>query len=123
MTDQKPRLTVEKAPDVSEPPQDAPSGRHEPSPVTKAPEVEEQESPARLCRRVAAWTHDVVVGHENAALGGAVGLAVALLIFAIGFWRALFVALCVCVGVVVGQFLDGDARVVRAIRKLFSDNR
>lgn len=62
-------------------------------------------------------------GHENAVLGGIAGLIVALLIFFVGFWQTLFVALLVCTGIAVGQLLDGDPKIIRALKKLLDDLR
>ena len=70
-----------------------------------------------------AWVAKNFPGHEHAFVGGACGLLLALLIFAIGFWKAFFVAVLVAIGVLVGQYLDGDTRVVELIRRLFGDNR
>ena len=74
-------------------------------------------------RALVSWLRQRVAGHENAALGGACGLAVALLVFSIGVLRALFVVLCVGIGVVIGQAFDGNPKVIRAVRRIFSDNR
>lgn len=74
-------------------------------------------------RALVSWLRERVAGHENAALGGACGLAVALLVFSIGVLRALFVVLCVGIGVVIGQAFDGNPKVIRAVRRIFSDNR
>ena len=74
-------------------------------------------------RALVSWLRERVAGHENAALGGACGLAVALLVFSIGVLRALFVVLCVGIGVVIGQAFDGNPKVIRTVRRIFSDNR
>jgi uncharacterized membrane protein len=44
---------------------------------------------------------------------------VALLVFLIGFWRMLLVVALVCVGVAIGQAIDGDARILRALGTLW----
>ena len=48
-------------------------------------------------------------------------MIVAVLVFAIGFLRTLFVLLCVLVGVAIGQYLDGNPTVVKAVRKFFGN--
>lgn len=70
-----------------------------------------------------SWLGARFPGHENAALGGIAGLIVALLIFFVGFWQTLFVALMVCVGIAVGQLLDGDPKIIRALKKLLDNLR
>lgn len=74
-------------------------------------------------RALVAWLRERVAGHENATLGGICGLAVALLVFSVGILRALFVVLCVSIGVIIGQAFDGNPKVIRALRRIFSDNR
>lgn len=67
-----------------------------------------------------SWVSRTFPGNENAFLGGVLGFLVAILIFAIGFWRTLFVIVLVTVGVCVGQQMDGDPKLWNAVRKLFS---
>lgn len=74
-------------------------------------------------RSVTTWVHRTFPGHEHAFWGAVVALLVALLTFAIGFARMLFVCLLVIVGIAVGQILDGDPKIIRAIRELFSGDR
>ena len=68
-----------------------------------------------------AWLSGNFPGPENAVFGGICGLIVAVLVFAIGFLRTLFVLLCVLVGVAIGQYLDGNPAVVKAVRKFFGN--
>lgn len=79
--------------------------------------------PRNVTKAAQGWLHATFPGHENAALGGLCGLVVAILVFAIGFWQTLFVTICVLVGVAIGQYADGNPKVVRAVSKLFQDNR
>lgn len=59
----------------------------------------------------------IAPGHEHAVLGGICGLVFAVLFFVIGFWKTLFVALLVVVGIAFGQYLDGDPKIVNLIRR------
>jgi uncharacterized membrane protein len=59
-------------------------------------------------------------GHGNAILCGLAGLLIALLIFGIGFWRTVFLTILVVVGVALGQQMDGDPRIINALKRLFS---
>ncbi|WP_130810680.1 DUF2273 domain-containing protein [Olsenella sp. Marseille-P4559] len=72
--------------------------------------------------KVSAWVSRTFPGHENAFLGGVCGLIVAIVMAAIGFWRALLLVLLVLVGVAIGQKADGDPKIWRAISKLFRDH-
>ena len=73
--------------------------------------------------RVSAWVGKTFPGHENAVLFGFVGFLVAVLIFIIGFWRTLFIALVVVAFVAVGQCLDGDPKILRALKRALGDGR
>ncbi|MBQ9315377.1 MAG: DUF2273 domain-containing protein [Atopobiaceae bacterium] len=61
--------------------------------------------------------------HFHAVVGGVCGLVVAVLIFVVGFWQTLFVSLLAAVGVALGQYLDGDPKIVNLIRRLLSEGR
>ena len=58
------------------------------------------------------------IGHEHAILGGLAGLAIAFLMFTIGFWKTLFITLLVAVGVAIGQLIDGDPKIINVLRRL-----
>lgn len=73
--------------------------------------------------RLRGWVASTFPGHEHAFWGGVCGLLAAILFFVIGLWRALVVAVLVTLGVAVGQAIDGDARIVRTLRRLFSRNQ
>lgn len=78
---------------------------------------------AKSVRGVAKSFSKFAPGHENAVLGGIVGLVVAILMFAIGFWHTLFVSVMVAAGVALGQYLDGDPRIVNLIRRIIAEFR
>lgn len=73
--------------------------------------------------RVFSWVRRTFPGHEKAFWGGVCGLLAAIVFFAIGFWRTLVIVVLVVVGVAVGQMLDGDSKIVEAVRRLFSRNQ
>lgn len=74
-------------------------------------------------RSLRQWLTETFPGHENAVLFGFLGFVLAVLIFIIGFWRTLFIALVVLLGVAVGQQFDGDPKIFNAIRNLVRENR
>ena len=74
-------------------------------------------------RGFSAWLTINFPGHEHAVLGGVCGLAIALLVFAIGVARVLFMLVCITIGVLIGQYLDGDDRIVRVIRSLLGGDQ
>ena len=67
-----------------------------------------------------SWVEGLAPGHSNAVIFGVLGVLVALLIFWVGFFQALFVALMATTGVAFGQWLDGDPRIVNAIKHLLA---
>lgn len=111
MADDKsvPRVTVESEP--------APQTRPPASPRLSGAEARRRALEAK--EAASSWVDGAFPGHRNAVFFGLVGLVAALLIFWIGFFRVLFVAVFVVCGVAFGQWLDGDARIVKAVKKLF----
>lgn len=72
---------------------------------------------------VSGWVHRTFPGREHAFWGGVIALVVAVLVFAIGLPRMLFICLLVVVGVAIGQIADGDPKIIRAITSLFNSDR
>lgn len=52
-------------------------------------------------------------------IGALIGLVGALMLIYLGFWKAVFVALCVGLGYLLGQVLDGDQTFSEIIGRLF----
>ncbi|MBM6775617.1 DUF2273 domain-containing protein [Olsenella profusa] len=69
---------------------------------------------------VRSWVSATFPGNENAFWGGVVGLVAALVLIAIGPWYAFVIAALILVGVAVGQLVDGDPKIINALRRLFS---
>ncbi len=105
------QVDVADAADTDSPKDDGPSAHIEP-PTAKG-----------AMRSFAAWLRRTFPGHEHAFVGGACGLLLAFLVFTLGFLRTLFVVLLMAIGVAVGQYLDGDPRLVQAIKRLFGDGQ
>lgn len=132
MAETKPRLKVESDADLSSDAAagGAPTSGADTRPADEAPAASEGaqasakggENPFANARKITfSWLKNNFPGHENAAFGGLCGLVVAILVFLIGFWRTLFIVICVLVGVAIGQYLDGNPTVVKAVRKLFGN--
>lgn len=89
---------------------------------TKAPEpAAESEADGRT--GLTGLVAQVFPGHEHAVIGGIAGLLVAVLFFLLGFWRTVLVCLLVFCGVAIGQYLDGDPRIVNLVRRALGDGR
>ena len=67
--------------------------------------------------------HRTFPGHEHAFWGGVIAVFVALLVFAIGIGRVIFIVALVVVGVAVGQIIDGDPKMINAVRDLIDSDR
>jgi len=52
-------------------------------------------------------------------IGALIGLFIALLMIWFGFWKLIFILLCVGLGYFVGQHLDGDQSFEQFIQRLF----
>lgn len=52
-------------------------------------------------------------------LGGIVGLVIALLIVGFGFWRGLFILVCIAVGIYVGSRYEHSEQVRDFFRRLW----
>lgn len=73
--------------------------------------------------RVSAWVSKTFPGHENAFWGGVLGLLAAIVLLAFGILKTLIVAVLVVAGIAVGQLVDGDPKLIRALQRLFSNNQ
>ena len=121
MAEKRPRLAIEDASDEEPQVKGTPNGEEgDLSPEVRTGQGPNEETSARELR---SSLRRMARGHERAVVGGLAGLCVAVLVFALGLWRALFVALCVAVGVVVGQSLDGDTRALDAIKRVLRGNQ
>lgn len=72
---------------------------------------------------ITGWVRRTFPGHVHAFWGAVLAIVVALLTFAIGLPRMLVIAILVVIGIALGQVLDGDPKIIRTIRDLFSGDR
>lgn len=68
--------------------------------------------------RLSTWFAATFPHSRNAVLGGICGLVVALLLFSVGLFKTLVIALLVTIGVACGQYADGDPKLVNLVREL-----
>ena len=69
------------------------------------------------------WVHSTFAGHEHAFYGGLIALLAAVLIFIFGPLHVLLVCVLVVIGVAIGQYFDGDPKIIRMVGDLFNGNR
>lgn len=75
----------------------------------------------RAAKAVASWVKSTFPGHEKSFIGGLIGLVGALLFLSLGIGRALVVVIFVLIGVAVGQYLEGDPKILTALRDWLSN--
>lgn len=73
---------------------------------------------AGVLDRLSDWFAETFPHSRYAVLGGIAGLVVALLLFWIGVLKTLVIVVLVVVGVAIGQYLDGDPRLIRIVQGL-----
>ncbi len=82
------------------------------------PACEPSASELGVFARTSRWFNQTFPNSKNAVIGGVAGLLLALLLFSIGLFKTLVIAILVLVGVAVGQYLDGDPKLVKAVQNL-----
>ena len=86
-----------------------------PSTAEAAPQAQAPQPGART--RFSAWFSSTFPHSRNAVIGGVCGLVVALLLFTIGLFKTLVIAVLVTIGVACGQYADGDPKLVNLVRE------
>lgn len=119
------------SPDAAEkvaPAADAPVDGRQADPTEAGPEAEcsqadDQATPSfsAAVESVGSWLRQNFPGHVNAVVFGFLGFVLAVMLFCIGLWQTLVIALLVACGVAFGQYLDGDPRIVRFVGRLFDN--
>lgn len=59
--------------------------------------------------------------HRGKVIGVSLGLLAAIIIIAVGFWRAMFVIFCVLLGYFIGKRIDENKNFGSLIKGLFKD--
>nr|WP_122013527.1 DUF2273 domain-containing protein [Maliibacterium massiliense] len=57
--------------------------------------------------------------NKSKVIGALIGLAIGIIILSIGFWRTLFLALCVGVGYALGIAFTSESNLGHALRRIF----
>ena len=55
--------------------------------------------------------------------GGVCGLLVALVLLTLGILKTAILVVLVVAGIAVGQLVDGDPKLIRALQRIFSNNQ
>lgn len=125
MAEKKPKLTIE--PESAGAPTDggpipAQNVKVEPGPDATdsgASSTFEQPTSDNPLKGATSWVRRTFPGHEHAFYGGIAGLLIAILIFTLGLFQTIAIVLLIVAGVAVGQVIDGDPKIIKAVRSLF----
>ncbi|MBQ6476345.1 MAG: DUF2273 domain-containing protein [Clostridia bacterium] len=60
-------------------------------------------------------------GHKSGVWGACIGLTAGLLFVLIGFWKTIFLLLCVAVGFLIGKIYVSDTPLGEKMRKVFGN--
>jgi uncharacterized membrane protein len=61
----------------------------------------------------------VITEHRGKTIGILLGLVASILFISYGFWRTIFIAVCIVVGYLIGKKLDENADLEVWIKNLF----
>lgn len=62
-------------------------------------------------RSLSEILHDLLMNHRGKVLGLVLGLAVGLLVIMFGFWRSVFIVICVLLGYFLGKRFDEEGNL------------
>lgn len=62
-------------------------------------------------RSLSEILQDLLENHRGKALGLALGLAIGLLIILFGFWKSVFIIVCVLIGYFLGKRFDEEGNL------------
>jgi len=120
MAAEKVQARIEQAPrQTTEPARAAqPDAQASAAPVTTDGATCDKAPQRGACARFSSWFSSAFPHSRNAVIGGVCGLVVALLLFTIGLFKTLVIAVLVTIGVACGQYADGDPKLVNLVREL-----
>lgn len=122
-SDKSPKAKVELGTPVPAPKAQAEGGRQGKADNAAPTDSGATDSAAAGFSRVSAWVSKTFPGHENAFWGGVLGLVAAVVLLAFGIFKTLILVVLVVAGIAVGQLVDGDPKLIRALQRLFSNNQ
>ncbi len=64
---------------------------------------------------------ELLVKHRGKTIGIVLGLIASILFVSFGFWKTIFVAICIGLGYLLGKNVDDDKDIELWLKKLFKD--
>jgi uncharacterized membrane protein len=67
------------------------------------------------------WVQFLLVEHRGKTIGVLLGLLASILFVTFGFWRTVFIIICIGVGYFIGKQLDENKNFDSWIKQMFKD--
>ncbi len=64
---------------------------------------------------------ELLIKHRGKTIGIALGLIASILFVSFGFWKTMFIVICIGLGYLIGKGLDDDKDIELWLKKLFKD--
>ncbi len=64
---------------------------------------------------------ELLVKHRGKTIGIALGLTASILFVSFGFWKTIFIIICIGVGYLLGKSIDDEKDIELWLKKLFKD--
>ncbi len=63
----------------------------------------------------------VLANHRGKFVGAIIGLVIAVLVITIGFFKTVFIAICLIMGIIVGKRIDDNESIKELVGNLFRE--
>ena len=67
------------------------------------------------------WFQFLLVEHRGKTIGVLLGLLASILFVTFGFWRTVFIAICIGIGYLIGKQLDQNKNFDSWLKQMFKD--
>lgn len=67
------------------------------------------------------WVQFLLVEHRGKTIGVLLGLLASILFVTFGFWRTVFIIICIAVGYFIGKQLDENKNFDGWLKQMFKD--
>ncbi|HAA08835.1 MAG: DUF2273 domain-containing protein [Syntrophomonadaceae bacterium] len=67
------------------------------------------------------WFQFLLVEHRGKTIGVLLGLLASILFVTFGFWRTVFIAICIGIGYLIGKQLDENKNFDSWLKQMFKD--
>lgn len=64
---------------------------------------------------------EIITRHRGKAIGILLGLAASVLVVSVGFWKTVFIVICIGLGYLLGKNIDEDKDMELWLKRIFKD--